>query len=71
MQNRTDVEHILRTFSTEEAAAILHIRPQTMRAALCRSGHYFGVRPIKGANRFLLWPADQIDRLATGSEVAQ
>jgi hypothetical protein len=55
--------------STEEAAARLKIKPQTLRAALCRDGHYLGARPIKSANRFLLWPADQIERLAAG-EVA-
>jgi hypothetical protein len=52
--------------STEEAAALLKIKPQSMRAALCRDSHYLGVRPIKSANRFLLWPADQIERLAAG-----
>lgn len=66
---RTDVAHILRTFSTEEAAAILHIRPQTLRAALCRDGHYFDLRPIKRANRFLAWDATAIEALARG-EVA-
>lgn len=52
--------------STDEAAARLKIKPQTLRAALCRDGHYLGARPIKSANRFLLWPLDQIERLADG-----
>lgn len=59
-----------RTYSTEQAAAALHIRPQTLRAALCRDGHYFGVRPRKLPSRFLAWPADAIERLTAG-EVAQ
>ena len=42
---RTDYASILRTYSTEEAATILKVRPQTLRAAVCRDGHYFGVRP--------------------------
>lgn len=67
---RNDAPLARRTYSTEQAAAALHIRAQTLRAALCRSGHYFGVRPVKSPNRFLLWPADQIDRLVTGEEVA-
>ena len=59
-----------RSYSTEQAAAALHIRPQTLRAALCRDGHYFGVRPIKLPNRMLAWPCEAIDRLLTG-EVAK
>lgn len=63
---RSDYVSILRTYSTEEAAAVLKIRPQTLRAALCRDGVYFGVRPQKARNRFLLWPADAIDALLNG-----
>ena len=59
-----------RTLSTEQAAAALHIRPQTLRAALCRDGHYFGVRPIKLRNRFLAWKAEDIERLLNGEESA-
>ena len=66
---RTDYASILRNYSTDEAASLLKIRPQTLRAALCRDGHYFGVRPIKLPNRMLAWPCEAIDRLLTG-EVA-
>ena len=66
---RTDIASILRTFSTEEAAAILHVQPQTLRAALCRDGHYLGITPVKRANRFLTWPAIQVEAVARG-EVA-
>ena len=55
--------------STEEAAALLKIKPQPLRAALCRDSHYMGVRPLKSANRFLLWPSDQIQRLAAGEVI--
>ena len=67
---RTDYASILRNYSTDEAASLLKIRPQTLRAALCRDGHYFGVRPIKLPNRMLAWPCEAIDRLLTG-EVAK
>lgn len=67
---RTDYASILRNYSTEEAAAILKVKPQTLRAALCRDGHYFGVRPRKLPSRFLAWPAEAIERLTAG-EVAQ
>lgn len=66
---RMDYESILRTYSTEEAAAVLKVRPQTLRAAVCRDGHYFGVRPQKARNRFLMWDAAAIDALLNG-EVA-
>ena len=58
-----------RFYSTEEAAAALKVRPQTLRAAVCRDGHYFGVRPQKARNRFLMWEAAEIDALLRG-EVA-
>lgn len=63
---RTDYASILRTYTTEDAARILHVRPQTLRASLCRAGHYCGIRPVKLPNRMLAWPADQIDALLTG-----
>lgn len=63
---RTDYASILRNFSTEEAAAILKVKPQTLRAAMCRDGHYFGVRAIKLPSRFLAWPAADIERLVSG-----
>lgn len=66
---RTDYASILRTYSTEEAAAVLKVRPQTLRAAVCRDGHYFGVRPQKARNRFLMWNAAAVDALLNG-EVA-
>lgn len=60
---RNDAPLAARTLTTEQAAAALHIRPQTLRAALCRDGHYYGIRPLKSPNRFLLWPADEVARL--------
>lgn len=63
---RADYAPILRSYSTDEAAAILKVKPQTLRAALCRDGHYFGCRPKKGPNRFLIWPAAEIDGLLSG-----
>lgn len=51
---------------TGTLAQSLGITPQTLRAALCRNGHYYGIRPIKMPNRRLLWPADAIDRLLSG-----
>ncbi|WP_323012526.1 hypothetical protein [Castellaniella sp.] len=49
--------------TTDQLAAQLQIKPQTLRAALCRDGAYFGVRPHKMPNRRLLWPVDAAARL--------
>lgn len=56
----------LRTYSTEEAAAVLKVKPNTLRSAICRDGSYFGVHPQRSRNRFLVWPAEQIDALLRG-----
>tara|TARA_R110000850_G_scaffold276940_1_gene421027 strand:+ start:23682 stop:23867 length:186 start_codon:yes stop_codon:yes gene_type:complete len=56
--------------STEALAERLGIKPHTLRAALCRQGHYFGIRPIKLPNRMLRWPVDALERL-TVEEVAK
>lgn len=53
-------------YTTNEAAALLCLAPNTLRVNLCQRGEYFGVRPVKGPNRRLLWPADAIDALVTG-----
>ncbi len=52
--------------STEELAARLLVREQTIRAGLCRDGHYLGLRPIKLANRRLLWDAAAVEALTAG-----
>jgi len=52
--------------STETLADKLGIKPQTLRAALCRNGHYYGVRPVKMPNRMLRWPADAAARILAG-----
>lgn len=64
---RNDAPLAVRNYSTEEAAAALKVRPQTLRAALCRDGHYFGLRPVKCRNRFLLWDAAAVERLLAGA----
>ena len=52
--------------TTEALAARLGVKAQTIRAALCRNGSYFGLQPAKLPNRFLLWPADSLERLTSG-----
>jgi hypothetical protein len=72
MQNHTTTSPSARSSAkliTEELAAALRIVPQTIRAGLCRNGHYLGLRPTKLPNGRLLWDAAEVARL-TGGEGA-
>jgi hypothetical protein len=62
--------HMSKTLSTEALASALGVKPQTLRANLCRNGHYLGIRPVKLPNRMLRWPADAVVRLTTGQQDA-
>lgn len=55
--------------STEEVAAAARMVPQSIRAALCRQGHWAGLRPVKLMTGRLLWDADEVSRVLNG-EVA-
>ena len=46
---------------TNAAAKMLGVSPQTLRANLCKSGHYCGIKPRKLPNRLLLWPVAEIE----------
>jgi len=50
-------DHADFTLTTAEFAAINKIKPESVRVRLSTTGHYFGVRPLRCANRRLLWPA--------------
>jgi hypothetical protein len=58
-----------RRYTTNEAAAVVRYRPQTIRRDLCLNGHFKGIRPVKLPGGRLLWPAEEIDRLASGGSV--
>lgn len=53
-------------YSTEALAEHLNIKPQTIRAGLCRDGHYLGLRPVKLPNRRLLWDVNALEALLSG-----
>ena len=55
--------------TTEELAEVAKVVPQSIRAAVCRKGHWLGLRPVKLANRRLLWDAEQVAAVLNG-EVA-
>lgn len=44
--------------STEVFAARRLVKPESVISRLCRTGSYFGVRPVKLENGRLLWPDD-------------
>jgi hypothetical protein len=54
--------------TTEQLAAQLGIRAQSIRQEYCRSGEYYGLRPKKLPNRFLRWPADSLEQLLKAAE---
>jgi len=54
------------TLSTEELAALGKVVPQSIRAAVCRKGHWLGLRPVKLPNRRLIWDADAAARVLSG-----
>lgn len=53
--------------STETLASQLNIKPQSIRARVCRTGSYFGLVPKKLPNGRLLWPSDSAERLLQAS----
>lgn len=46
-------------------------KPQSIRAALCRHGHWCGLRPFKLPNGMLLWPDDAIERLTAAAPAGE
>lgn len=54
--------------TTEQLSGLLHVKPETIRSGLCRTGNYCGVIPLKLPNRRLAWPAKDVARLLNGEE---
>lgn len=57
MDSRNNLKYEL---SAEQFATLNQVKSQTVRARLCRTGSYFGIRPLKLANGRLAWPAVQV-----------
>ena len=53
-------------WSTEELAAHGKVLPQSIRAAVCRHGHWLGLCPVKLPNRRLLWDAAEASKVLNG-----
>lgn len=54
--------------STKEFAAPLKTKPQTVLKHYCLYGHYYGCKPIKLPNRFLLWSEAEQQNLLEGKK---
>lgn len=54
--------------STDELASMAKIMPQSIRASVCRHGHWLGLRPIKLGNRRLLWDATEAAKVLGGAK---
>ena len=52
-----------KTMTTDEFAALIHVKSTTIRHGLCTRGHYLGLRPTKLPNRRLLWSASAVQNL--------
>jgi hypothetical protein len=49
--------------NTEQLAAALHIKAQSIRHRFCTTGAYYCLRPTKLPNRRLMWPDDSVTQL--------
>jgi len=54
--------------TTETLAHAIGVKPNSIRVRLCRTGSYFGLRPIKMPNGRLVWPGDSFGFLAAQGE---
>ncbi len=48
------------TLTAEQFATLNGIKRKSLEARVSRTGSYFGVRPLKLANRRTLWPATAV-----------
>lgn len=62
--NTDDIDQY--NLTTGELAKLLRVKPQTIRKRYAATGSYFGLRPIKLPNRYLIWPDDARERLLNG-----
>jgi len=58
----------MKPMNTEQLAAALHLKPQSIRKRFCETGAYYCLRPVKLPNRRLIWPADSIEQLSKAAK---
>lgn len=66
---RLATSRIGKQLPTTELARKFNVQAQTPRAALCRTGSYLGMVPLKLSNGRLLWSEEDADRLLSGEEL--
>lgn len=49
--------------NTREFASRIGNQPQSLHAAICRHGSYYGIRPEKLPNGTLIWPDNSVELL--------
>lgn len=62
----TGVKTMPKYVSTNEAAELLGLRPQTLRKRYCNTGQFYCIRPIKCQNGKLRWPVDALEQFMEG-----
>ena len=70
-----DPQQLLPDITTEELALQCGVKPQSVRVSLCRTGSYFGVKPVKLPNGRLMWPGNarqqMMNRAAQGGLICR
>lgn len=60
MQSPSTATPLPRLLTTEEFAGLHGVKPGSVRAALYKTGSYFGTTPVRQPNGRLRWPAPQL-----------
>lgn len=55
--------------TTEQFAEALHGKPSTIRTRLCKTGSFYGIKPIKLPSGRLLWSAEAVQAFLAGKGV--
>ena len=55
--------------TTEQFAEALHGKPSTIRTRLCKTGSFYGIKPIKLPSGRLLWSAEAVRAFLAGKGV--
>jgi hypothetical protein len=53
--------------NTEQLAAKLNLKAQSIRKRFCETGSYYCLRPTKLPNGRLMWPVDSLALLSGGA----
>lgn len=52
--------------TTEQFAEAIQGKPSTIRTRLCKTGSFYGIKPIKLPSGRLLWPLDSVQAFLNG-----